>query len=235
MASAPEQGDGRRTRWAEHNSERRKLIVDAAIAETEAGPPGALVHLQQIAERAGLNRTVIYRYFDERADLDRAVRRAVLQQLGAEIEPVVSLSGTIEDVIHRIVGTYIRWTVAHPALHRLVERDLVGVTAPGGTDSAVWIGSQVEGLLAVGAAVLGMELSEDDAVSLDPLAFALIGAVVGATRRWLGREKREPSVEVFAERMSESVWYIIDGHARRMGGRLDPKADLSALLRGNAG
>lgn len=234
MASALERSDGRRTRWAGHNTERRKLIVDAAIAETEAGPPGAAVHLQQIADRAGLNRTVIYRYFDERADLDRAVRRAVLQLLGAEIEPAVSLSGSIEDVIGRIVGTYVRWTVAHPALHRLVERDLVGVSG-GGSEGAGWIGSQVGGLLTVGAAALGVELSEDDAVSLDPLAFALIGAVVGATRRWLGRENREPSVDVFAARMSESVWYIIDGHARRMGAQLDPKADLSALFRGAAG
>ncbi len=70
--------DGRQARWDKHNQARRQAILDAALAVVEAGAPGAEFHVQQIADRAGLSRTVVYRHFADRADLDQAVQTEML-------------------------------------------------------------------------------------------------------------------------------------------------------------
>ena len=66
-----ERRDGRQARWERHNQQRRRQIIDAAIEVIEEAGPGGELHVQQIATRAGVNRTVVYRYFEDRADLDR--------------------------------------------------------------------------------------------------------------------------------------------------------------------
>ena len=223
--------DGRQLRWDKHNQARRQTIIDAAVAVLEETEPGEDIHVQQIAHRAGLSRTVVYRHFSDRADLDRAVQAAILDMLAGELLPQVTLAGTIEEIIRRIVGTYVRWTVAHPSLHRFAEHEVPGTSGSSALEVAVVrIAAQVEELLAVGAEQLGAPLSEDDAAALDPLVFGLVGAVFGGTRRWLARSERRPDTDSFVLLVSDSVWHIIDGHARRLGIELDPHVSVEALF-----
>ncbi len=223
--------DGRQLRWDKHNQARRQTILDAAIAVLEAAEPGEDIHVQQIAQRAGLSRTVVYRHFSDRADLDQGVQTAILEMLAGELLPEVTLAGTIDEIIRRIVGTYVLWTVAHPSLHRFAEHDVPGAAGSSALEVAVvQIATQVEEIISVGAEQLGAPLSDDDAAALDPLVFGLVGAVFGATRRWLGRAERRPEPEMFVRLVSESVWHIIDGHARRLGIELDPDVSVEALF-----
>lgn len=222
-ATEPSRPDGRQLRWDKHNQERRQVILDAAIAVLEESEPGEDIHVQQIAQRAGLGRTVVYRHFQDRSDLDRAVQETVRDMLASELLPAVTLEGTIEEIIRRIVGTYVHWVIAHPSLHRFAERELPGEHGATALEVAVvQIARQVEQIIALGAAQLGARFEQDDADLLDPLVFGLVGAVFGATRRWLARPERRPDPEVFVARTSDSVWHIIDGHATRLGIRLDP-------------
>ena len=223
--------DGRRLRWEKHNQARRRTILDAAIAVLEDAEAGEDIHVQQIAHRAGLSRTVVYRHFSDRADLDRAVQAAVLDMLAGKLLPEVTLDGTIEQIIRRIVGTYVHWTVAHPSLHRFAEHDVPGASGSDALEVAVvQIAGQVEELITVGAAQLGVELGADDADSLDPLVFGLVGAVFSATRRWLARAERRPDTDTFVNLVSDSVWHIIDGHARRLGIELDPHVSVESMF-----
>ena len=93
--SAP---DGRDERWAAHREERRAQILDAAIAVIEATPEGEEIHVRQIAQQAGLGRAVVYRHFADKADLDRAVQRRILQMLVDTLSPEFELSGSIQDI-----------------------------------------------------------------------------------------------------------------------------------------
>ena len=231
--SSTERGrpDGRQLRWDKHNQVRRQTILDAAIAVLEETEPGEDIHVQQIAQRAGLSRTVVYRHFTDRADLDQGVQTAILEMLAGELLPEVTLAGTIDEIIQRIVGTYVRWTVAHPSLHRFAEHDVPGAAGSSALEVAVvQIAAQVEEIISVGAEQLGAPLSDDDAAALDPLVFGLVGAVFGATRRWLSRPERRPDTETFVRLVSDSVWHIIDGHARRLGIELDPDVSVEALF-----
>jgi len=110
-ASAP---DGRDERWAAHREERREKILDAAIAVIEQTPEGEEIHVRQIAQEAGLGRAVLYRHFADKADLDRAVQRRILEMLVDTLTPEFELSGSIEQIISRIVHAYVAWADARP-------------------------------------------------------------------------------------------------------------------------
>lgn len=223
--------DGRRVRWEQHNSERRRQILDAAVAVLESSAPGTEIHVRQIAERAGVGRPVVYRYFADRADLDRAVQGHVLDQLRDAVAAEVSLSGTIEQIIRRIVGGYVGWAAAHPALHRVAEQDRTSGRDVGELEVVVkQIVDLVAGLFTSAMELLHVELADDDLATLDPLIFGLVGQVFGAVRRWLWRPEREPSAEALADALARAIWFEISGLAADRGVYLDPAMPLDELL-----
>jgi AcrR family transcriptional regulator len=224
------QVDGRRSRWERHKVERREQIVDAAIAILEESPAGTDIHVQQVADRAGVARPVLYRHFDDRADLDRAVQGRVVQLLRAEIEPMVTPDGTIEEIILRIIEAYVRWAAEHPALHDLMEQSGPAAGDPSAVQLAIGdIAQQVQGLITLAVELLGVELGEGEAAALDPLGFGLVGQAFATTRRWATRTPVEPSPQTLARLLARSVWHQIDGHARALGVSLDPSMTLQQL------
>ena len=218
--------DGRQVRWDKHNQTRRQQILDAAVEVIEAGAPGEDYHVQQIAERAGLNRTVVYRHFSDRADLDLAIRTHVMDRFTKQLAPAVSIDGTINEIIRRIVSTYVEWTVTHPALHAVAAQEGSGAFQHG-IDR---IAAMLTDILELAIAMLGADLDENEEALVDPLAYGLVGAVHGAVRRWVAREPREPSAASLSQLLSMSVWNLLDGHARRLGLDLDPDVPLASLL-----
>lgn len=209
--------DGRQSRWNRHNAQRRQHLIDAAIAEIEAAEPGAEVHVQQIAQRAGVGRTVVYRHFDDRADLDRAVQTDVVDGLSGNLVDAVTLDGTVPDIIRRVVGTYVEWAVTHPSLHQLALRDS-GADGSGPLQEGLGrIAGQVREVIEYAVEALRLEVSGDQRAALEPLVFGLVGAVFGAVRRWAASAFREPSADVLVELVTDSVWFLIAGHAGSLG------------------
>ncbi|MAS54127.1 TetR/AcrR family transcriptional regulator [Nocardioides sp.] len=222
--------DGRQARWDAHNQQRRLSILDAALEVIESQPAGAEFHVQQIAERAGLNRTVVYRHFADRSDLDTAIRTHIIASLTDRLTPVVSLEGTINEIIGRIIRTYVDWTEAHVALHAFAVQESGGPFQQGIDQIATMLGD----LLSLAIALLGAELTEDEKALVDPLAYGLVGAALGAVGRWLARDVREPSAERLADLLSMSIWNLLDGHAKRLGVVLDPDLPLADVFAGGA-
>lgn len=227
---ATERPDGRQIRWDRHNHERQQHIVDAAIAVIEENEPGSHVHLQQIADRAGLTRSVIYRHFADRADLDRAVRTAVVDGLSDELLPAVTLDGTIPDIIERVVSRYVNWAVAHPSLHRLAESDPATRTTSPLQRGLERISEQVMSVVVTTLDTLGTPLSDDERAMIDPLAFGLVGAVFSTVRRWLVLGEDRPPASVLVSSVSDSVWYLLEGHARSLGVALHRDQPVQDLL-----
>jgi AcrR family transcriptional regulator len=226
MAQATAARDGRQARWERHNRERRLHILRAALVVLESSAPGTEFHVQQIAAQAELNRTVVYRHFTDRADLDRAVRTHILDGLAAELLPHITLDGTVSQIIRRVVSTYVDWVVAHPSLHRFADQEGAGPMQHG----IARIATVLVQLLEAAIDLLDVELSDGDRASVDPLAHGLVGAVVGAVRPWIAREERVPTAAQLSELLSESVWFILDGHARRLGLEIDPDKPLADLV-----
>ena len=223
--------DGRQARWARHNEKRREQIIAAAVEVIAEGEPGAELHVQQIAERAGVNRTVVYRYFADRGDLDLAIQQAIVAQLWDELLPSIELEGTVPQIIDRIIGTYISWAVAHPALHHVVDHDYGSGALEKALDE---IASEVGQVISFAITAFG-ESIEFDEEDLEPLTHGIVGAVFGAVRRWLNRPQKSLTAERLQEVMSQSMWFVIAGHARAYGVALDPDVTVAEMLAGAMG
>lgn len=226
--------DGRQARWDQHKEERRQQIIDAAIAAVEEAGPGAEIHVQQIAERAGLSRTVVYRHFEDRADLDRAVQITILDGLWAELLPRIALDGTVPEIIERAVATYVHWAVAHPALHQLADHDVAGGRQQRGDSGPLEEGlerlaGRITDVVRAGVAVIGGELTDEDLAALDPLAYGIVGAVFSSVRRWLAHPDPRLTPEMLVRLISQTVWFGMDGHARRFGVEIDPDRTVEEL------
>jgi AcrR family transcriptional regulator len=63
--------DGRSSRWSAHRESRRTALVEAAVAAIDAHGPEAGV--AEIAAVAGVSKPVLYRYFEDKAELHAAV------------------------------------------------------------------------------------------------------------------------------------------------------------------
>jgi AcrR family transcriptional regulator len=225
--------DGRSARWEDHRSARRAHIVDAALTVLQRQPPGAEFHVRDVAEQAGLGRAVVYRHFADRAELDRAIQDRVLASLLDRVDPEVSLNGSIEQIIRRIVGAYVGWAAEHPALHRFAVSH--SVTGEGGTglERAVGrLGAELVELVRSGAGLLGIRLAPQDDELIDPLVFGIVGQVFASVRIWLGRSPLSPEADAFADHVARSIWIQLDGHARDRGVELDRETPLDDLLLG---
>lgn len=227
--------DGRQARWSKHNEERRRRIIEAAITVVEQTDPGTEVKVSAIAAEAGVGRTVIYRHFEDRADLDRAVRETIIERLWDELLPQVTLDGTVPQIIERIVGTYVRWAVAHPNLHRMADHD-VDAHGDGPLERAMEEIADTVAMV-INTALLGLEakLTEEQAEAMDPLVFGVVGAVFSAVRRWVSRDQPQPSAEALIAQVSRSVWFLIAGQAEDFGVTLAPDVPLEELLAAPSG
>lgn len=221
--------DGRQLRWADHNEERRLHVLEAAVALIEEQPLGSELRVQQIAERAGLVRTVVYRLFSNRADLNRAVQVHIVGMIRERLDSTMVLSGSIEQIVHGVVGGYVDWVAEHPHLHEMAQRAL-GDGEPGELDRVTdQLGSDISTLFQAGATLLGEELDEEQLNTLDLLTVGLIGQVRGSVNQWVRRPERTLAPRALTAMLSRWIWYQIDGQAREIGVELDPTVPVDSF------
>ena len=200
----------------------------------EETAPGDDVHVQQIADRAGLSRTVLYRHFADRADLDRAIQAEIVDRVWGEIVPVLSLDGTPVEVVRRIVAAYVEWAAAHPALHRVAEADVPGEGPSPLARMVEQAAAQIEGLITLGAELLEVPLDDDLRSALDPLVLGLVGAGMASVRRWTAQTDRV-ATDVFVDLLTQAVWLQIAGMAAARGVVIDPDRPVQELFDTRAG
>lgn len=209
--------DGRQVRWRQHNRERRQRILDAAVTVLERHESGEEIHVQEIATEAGLSRTVVYRHFQDRSDLDLAVQREICDRLRSALLPSLSFEGTPRDIVRRIVASYVGWALDHPVLMRFVERDLPGTESKPLDDAIEQVEQRIEALMNGVVAVLGADLTDADRAGLAPWVFGLVGGCFQSVRRWTTRELLAPNPDQFVAMLTDTIWYQIHGLAGSRG------------------
>ncbi|NHA01386.1 hypothetical protein G5V59_20230 [Nocardioides sp. W3-2-3] len=91
-----------------------------------------------------MHRTVLYRYFDDRTDLDLAIQREICLRAGEVLLSAVTLEGTPREIVQRIVAAYVGWSVENTALMRYAERDVPGANAKPLDEAISQIAEQIE-------------------------------------------------------------------------------------------
>lgn len=225
-AAGQDQADGRTTRWDSHKAERRNLVLEAAVdAINEFGPD---IGVNEIATRADLPRSVVYRIFKDRSDLDEQVRARIIELLMTSLAPALAPQGPIGESIDNAISTYVGWIVDYPKLHQFLGK---GSSKHRTTGSRVVTGTRT----AIAVQLTGMLRSALDKQSkttelAEPLAFGLVGLVDGSVNRWLNNPKSKVSADELSEFLSVSAWQVLEANFRRLGVAVDPTTAIADLV-----
>ena len=212
--------DGRATRWEGHRAERHERILQAAIDAIDAH--GGTIGVAAIADSAAVPRSVVYRLFENRDDLDEQIRTRIVDELMAELRPALDLTGTITEAIENAASTYVGWVDTHPRLQQFLG---TGSATRPRTGSRVVTGTRTA-IARDLANLLDRELSQRSEVSppgsAQNLAFGIVGLVDGAVNRWVAHPESRSSAPELIEFLTNAVWSILASHAQRFGVVLDP-------------
>ena len=197
--------DGRRLRWTQHRAERRASFVAAGADAIDLH--GAEASAEQIAEIAGVSRTVLYRYFRDREDLRQAIADHVVMAVTESVLPKLAISpqSTPREIILAAVETIVGWLDEHPNLYYFLRTrrsgsslDVVETT----------LAVQVAALLKILMVMFGI----DDEVA-EPGAHGLVG-FVEATGAWWLSHRETMTRERFTDLVCVGIWHLVEGIAR---------------------
>ena len=124
--------DGRSARWNRHREERRAELLDVARHLIhEKGPD---VTMEDIAAASGTSKSIVYRYFEDKAHLQRALGRSILSTMHAKLlEEMRSLEADIgrkagaDERIHAMIRAYVETAQRSPGVYRFVTRPSDGL------------------------------------------------------------------------------------------------------------
>lgn len=124
--------DGRSARWREHRSQRRAELLD--VARHVIHDKGPEVTMEDIAVASGTSKSIIYRYFQDKAQLQRALGMHILsgmhERLVTEIRNLeVTAERPVEPAerIHAMVAAYIGTAQRSPHVYAFITRPSDGL------------------------------------------------------------------------------------------------------------
>jgi AcrR family transcriptional regulator len=212
-------------RWTQHRAIRREAFVVAGADAIDRFGPRASA--EQIAEVAGVSRTVLYRYFRDREDLRLAIADHVADRVVQSVLPNLNVTpeSTPRQVIEAVISVIIGWLDEHPNLYYFLRSRRDG-TSLKSVEST--LADRVAALLKVFVMFFGI-----DADQAEPGAYGIVGLVEATGSWWLSR--RSMSREKLTELLCGGVWNLLDGTARASGIRIGydeplPSAAIAAQL-----
>ena len=205
--------DGRDSRWQQHREQRRESLVDAAIRAIRRH--GATVGLDDIAAEAGTSKTVIYRHFDDKAGLYRAVAQRIDARVVGNVSAALLASNASppapRTVIASTVEAYLSLVESDTEVYRfvvnrpMVDRPLADNPVEG---TALQVADQLTDHLtqALRGPLDGQGVPGDASHRRARVwAVALVGAVQAVADDWLAASDRLPRGQL-VETLTDLTW-----------------------------
>jgi AcrR family transcriptional regulator len=215
--------DGRSTRWDPHRRERRLSIINAAVAAIEEYGPDVLT--AQIADRAGVPRTHVYRHFEGKSALDLAVSTHVATQIGQSIRAGLAGGGSARGIIRGAIDQHLGWVEAHPHLYRFLAQHSYRVSTSSlssAGDAKAVFAAELTALISRYMVALGL-----DPASAERLMVGVVGMVDATAAWWLDRSDQPRAVIV--DELTDEVWLLLDRNNRKLGLELDANQPLPTI------
>lgn len=118
---SPEIPDGRATRWQNHREERRRELIKVARKAVHA--LGSDASMDEIAAAAGTSKSVFYRYFGDKAGLQKAVGEVVLLQMERRIAEAAQSAQTPRQGLFAMVSAYLQMAETSPNVYTFVTQN----------------------------------------------------------------------------------------------------------------
>ncbi|WP_083342759.1 TetR/AcrR family transcriptional regulator [Rhodococcus triatomae] len=220
---------GYAARWATHNVERRTAIVQAAVELLEESPAGTELSVRAVAERAGVAKSVLYRQFGGKDELERRMRSHIVDELGALLTSKLDLStGSVRSIISRTVQVLADWMIEHPRWDEFLRG---GPTFDG--DESLDAVSELKLRMARRSEAILASIA--DALDVDPQAFepvpyAVVTMVEATMSTWIRQDAPERPRSRIVSDLTDLTVYILDGAARSVGVVADPDEEFTAVL-----
>lgn len=219
--------DGRDRRWDDHRQERRERLLSAAV--TLIDREGGDVGVAAIAAEAGIPRSVVYKLFRDREDLDEQIRVRIIREATETLAPLLVPRGTLREMVRVAAKTYVDWVTAHANLHRFIGTGSTTRPTPGSPSIAGGKAAFAQNVADL-VLVLLKRLDPDAKVnrgSAENLAFALTGVTDSVVNRWLVAGRSRSTKRELIQFLTEASCGVIVGAAAVAGVQLDLDAPVS--------
>jgi AcrR family transcriptional regulator len=219
-ADAKPTGDARRDRWRKHRVARRAEFVEAAlVALDERGPD---LGMDDVAAAAGVTKPVLYRHFDDKADLFLALGQRGTELLLQRLIPAINAELAPVPRIRMALDAFFTVIEEHPNLYRLLVRG----SFPEKPVDADVVAEDKEIIATALTALLGdyMRMFNMDSGAAEPWSYGIVGMVQNTGEWWL--ERRSMSRDSVVEYLTQIIWAAIDGLGRQNGITIDPNMPL---------
>ncbi|MGQ0464500.1 MAG: TetR/AcrR family transcriptional regulator [Sporichthyaceae bacterium] len=214
---------GQAARWAGQRERRREEFVDAALRVIAERGPG--VSVEDIAAAVGVARTRLYRHFDDRKDLERAISTRVAHLVVADLGPIWRPRGSARQMIAGAIGAYVHWLDANRNLHDYLLGHVRPDDDPNSLDGYVGVRKAVADHLArVFGTYLDL-LGTPREVAAD-LAYAVVGMVESVT----GRRDQPDGQSAKVDRLTAWTWAMLASVLADAGVELDPDLVLPSFF-----
>ncbi|MBM6592017.1 TetR/AcrR family transcriptional regulator [Brevibacterium sp. RIT 803] len=179
--------DGRSTRWQQHRDLRRRELLRAVRHVVDEH--GDELSMEQISEYSGTTKSVLYRYFTDRAGLQAAMGEWAMDVISKSLDDATAASA--QDALAEMIHAFVALAAESPNIYRFCDT-AVNRFAP--TETGGFFNS-IAGLL---AERLGLGGSQGQL-----WAAGAIGFVRAATENWLTDPSRP---DEFATAISQWLW-----------------------------
>jgi AcrR family transcriptional regulator len=116
--------EGRSTRRQEHRRLREQRLLDAVLEVIARQGPA--VSMERLASELGVTKPILYRYFEDRAGLYRAVARVTLDRLMGELQAALAQPIEPRQLLSEGIDAYLTFIEREPQLYRfLMQRAVV--------------------------------------------------------------------------------------------------------------
>ncbi|SFW92554.1 TetR/AcrR family transcriptional regulator [Amycolatopsis australiensis] len=214
-------GDARRDRWRKHRIARRKEFVEAALRALDKHGPD--LGMEDVAAEAGVTKPVLYRHFDDKADLYVALGQRGTEILFERLIPAINAELAPVPRIRMALDAFFTVIEEHPNLYRLLAHG-----RPERPVSSDVVAEDKELIATALTALLGdyMRMFNMDSGAAEPWAHGIVGMVQNTGEWWLDR--RSMSRDAVVEYLTQIIWAAIDGLTRQNGVVIDPNLPLEA-------